>query len=424
MAAKARLYFNSVVSVGGESGAALVNLATLALLARWLGPEDFGQIALAMTYALSFDLLLNFQSWRLVIRYGAAAMERNDRLELSRILKLSAILDVGSAVLATFASVALAGFIVPWVSGGDVLLFKVYSATILFNVVGHSTGLLRLFEKFTFLSAHRFATALARLSAVFALHWFGQLSLTNAVVGLVGAECAMKVVLLVGGLLEARRQGLSDFARASLQGVTRIYDDLVSFAMYSNLNDTVLKVVQQIDVLMVAYFMAPADAGAFRLIKSLGSVVAMVAGPVGQVIYPEIAKIYATDPDRLPGFLAKLWRTLGLVIAFGFIAYVLVGEFVVEAVFGTGYLLIFQPSVVYMLGAALSVLCLPFTPVLLVQGRQRLLFVAYFFASAVYIVAVCLGAGHLGLVGAAAAFPLLYMSYLLVVGRIGLGKEQ
>lgn len=415
---------NSVYTVGGEAGAAILNFVMLAILARWLGPEDFGQIVLAMTYALTFDLLLNFQSWRLLIRYGARAVKDDNQGQLASIIKVSACMDIGTAIIATVCCFILAGTLMPYFNGSDIDIFHIFSLTVLFNIVGHSTGLLRLFERFIFLSAHRIFTSIVRLFAVMALISVGMLSLVNVAWALVISEGVMRGVLVIAGLVEASRQGVGNFYRAPVMYLIEDFDDLLSFSVFSNLNDAVLKVFQQIDVLLVAYFLMPSEAGGFRLIKSIGSICTMVSGALGQVIYPEIARIYSENTRHLNRFLGKLWMILAFVASIGFLGYWLLGDKIIEYVFGQEYSAIFFPSVVYVFGAAVGIMLLPFTPLLLVRGQQRLLFIAYLIASIAYILSVVIGVKFWGLVGASGAFLVLYMFYFFVLMYFKVLRER
>jgi len=412
-----KFYSDSAITIGGEVISALTNFVTLALLARLLEPEMFGQLALAIAYTLSFDLLLNFQSWRIVIRYGANALDRQDLPELGRILKLSVFLDASSAIFAALLSVLFVKWIVPIVGGGDDRVFYIYSITILFNAVGHSTGILRLFGRFKFLSIQKVLAAIARLLAVLLVFSIGDGGLLPVTIALVGAECSLKMVLLLRGYLELNNQGLLQFFRSPVRGVRENYPDIVSFSIYSSLNDTVLKVVQQLDIFVVAFFLTPAAAGVYRVIKSLGSIGTMLASAIGQVIYPELARIYVSSRERLAPFLKRLWVGLSIIAAIGLGAYLLIADFLIAVIFGGDYSEFYIPSVIYMFGAALSIVCLPYTPLLLVKGKQRVLFVAYLIGSFAYIASLTLGVMQWGLIGGAAAFPILYVFYFLVVWR-------
>jgi O-antigen/teichoic acid export membrane protein len=77
-----------------------------------------------------------------------------------------------------------------------------------------------------------------------------------------------------------------------------------------------------------------------------------------------------------------------------------------------------------MSGSALSILCLPFTPLLLVRGQQRLLFLGYLIGSLAYILSVYVGVRSWGLLGAAAAYPILYVFYFVIVGPFSVREEN
>jgi O-antigen/teichoic acid export membrane protein len=404
-------YRHSLIVACGEIVAGLCNFAYIAVLARLLGTSSFGQFAVVVAYAMALDLLFNFQSWRLVIRYGANELSNPNTSALSRVLKLSSILDMSSAVVATLLGVVLVPFATGILNDAQPDAFYIYCLTILFNLVGQPTGLLRLYNKYLFLSLHKSVTAVFRLIAVVSLFSIENITLIDAVVVVVVVECLSKIVLFVRGLFEARLQGIGNFYSVPLTGILSDHNDLFSFAIFSSLNDTVLKVVQQVDVFLVAVFLAPADAGFFRIIKSLGSVFSMTGAALAEVFYPEIAKIQVLRKEALKPVLRKLWTVLSAIALTGLIVYALVGDTVISLFFGIDFLDAFVPSFIYMIGAALGVILMPFTPLFLVRGQHRKLFVAYFAAAVAYVAVLTIGTIEVGLLGAVTAFPILYLVY-------------
>jgi O-antigen/teichoic acid export membrane protein len=231
---------------------------------------------------------------------------------------------------------------------------------------------------------------------------------------LVLAELAGRIVLVGLSLLAARQVGIAGFLLVPLPRIREKYPDIVSFTGLANLGDAVLKVAQQLDIFIVAALLAPAEAGLFRAVKSLGSVPQLAAGAVSQVLYPAIAHRDLMGGRELWAFLRPVWLGLAAASLAGCLVYFLVSGYLVPLLFGADYVAAVAPSVIYMAGASLGLALVPVTPLVLVRGQQRRLFVSYLGAAAAYAGGVTIGAAGAGLTGAAAGLAALYIVYAII----------
>ena len=136
--------------VGSRGVSSVISIAYLAVAARALGPAMFGVFALILTYAQLIGNLVQFQSWKGVIRYGAlhVAAGRNDRL--GRLFGFTAMLDVGSALAGAaiaFAAVPLVAPMLHWKPAEETSA-AVFGAVLLLTTGATPTGMLRLFDRF------------------------------------------------------------------------------------------------------------------------------------------------------------------------------------------------------------------------------------------------------------------------------------
>lgn len=74
--------------IRGRGIAAVMLFAITAILARALGPAEFGMVVLIQTYALLTRGLLNFQLFDAIVRFGVPAHDTNDTPTLRRLIKV------------------------------------------------------------------------------------------------------------------------------------------------------------------------------------------------------------------------------------------------------------------------------------------------------------------------------------------------
>jgi O-antigen/teichoic acid export membrane protein len=406
-----KFYRDSSILAVGEGVAAVASLGALALAARRLGADEFGQLAMIMAFAMVLDLVFNLQSARLVVRYGAAPLAAGDRGELSGLLKLCLLLDLAGAGAAWMTGMVLSVAVASEHLGLPESVLQIYLLTALTNVTGHAYGFLRLTGHFGWLALQRALASVMRLVGVLVLMFTSRGGLVDVVWVLVAAEVLGRVLLLGLCMVAAGGHGVHGFLKAALPRVRRLYPDILSFTGLANLGDSVLKVAQQLDVFIVAALMSPAEAGQFRAVKSLGSVPQLIGSAASQVLYPAVARWNAEGGEVLRRFIRPVWLSLAGIAIAGLCAYVLLSPWLVPFLFGDGFQAAVVPSVVYMAGAAIGLALMPITPMVLVRGRQGQLFVSYSGAACAYVVVVYGGGTIAGLPGVAAGFAALYITY-------------
>ena len=106
-----RIMVNMAWLMGGKGFGAVCSVLYLAILARTLGLKGFGHFSLIFGTAQALIAIAGFETWRVVVRYGAAHVheERWDRF--GRLGMLCGVLDVAGAVFGSIlAFVLIYGF--------------------------------------------------------------------------------------------------------------------------------------------------------------------------------------------------------------------------------------------------------------------------------------------------------------------------
>ena len=97
---------NTAVQVGGKAVTLAIGLASIAVLTRYLGPEDFGKYTLALTYMQLFTVLADVGLVTIVVREISRYPDRTERL-VGNTLTLRLLLSAGAIVFAALISLLL-----------------------------------------------------------------------------------------------------------------------------------------------------------------------------------------------------------------------------------------------------------------------------------------------------------------------------
>lgn len=300
----ARLLRNTGWLAGSKFAGAALSIVYLALAARTLGAAGFGAFAMVVAYGQAVANLVQFQSWQLVIRFGAGHLAdgRPDRMEA--LLRFGTWLDLASAVLS-----ALAGFTGVWLLTGvlgwtadTAWAAQLFSLSLIGWLRATPTGVLRLLDQFDRLSWAETLTPVIRFAgAIPAALFAGTIETFLAIWAL--SEIAASLLLWWMAARGLARRGISlrpDWPH----GVTGDNPQLWRFAWMSNATGSVNLIWQQLGTLAVGGSMGEAAAGGFRLAFQIAQALAKPALLLGRVIYPELTRF-----DERTEIARVLWRT-------------------------------------------------------------------------------------------------------------------
>lgn len=413
----ARMGQNILWLIGGRGFQAVASLAYLGLAARTLGVEGFGAFALVLAYGQAIANIAQFQSWQTVIRYGMIHEASGDRRRLGRLLGLTTIVDIAGslagAVIAGLGVVA-AGAWLGW-SGQEEQRAAWFGIALLLSIGATPTGMLRLVDRFDLIAYCQAVGPLVRLAGSIAA-W-----LMNSDIGLFLASWAAAALLQHAATWTAAlgwsglpiRIGRQQFGRAAREngGIWR-------FMFVTNASASINLLTEQLATLAVGGIAGVGAAGGFRIAAKIARALAKPVQIAARVLYPELARLHASDDHAtLDHVLAKTVR-VSLVLALAVIAIaVFAGPLLIHILAGDGYGFAHVLLVILAAGVALDLSGMVLEPLLTAHGRaDQVLFIRICGALAFAMVLLPL-IGLLGATAAALATAAASLAMRVLLGR-------
>jgi O-antigen/teichoic acid export membrane protein len=350
----------------------IVGMLGFLVTARALGVTDYGVLALTYSYTRAVGLLVGFQSWQPLIKYGAG-LEGPEHLDDYRsLLKFGLVVDVSAAFLSYLVAVGFAVLFGPLVGIGENTLEQViiYSTVLLFQINGLPTAIFRLAGRFRLVAYGSVVGAVVRLALCVAGLLAGS-GLLYFVVAWTLSQIIGSVVVLALALLEIRRQGMRGLIRAPLRGVTKRFKGLLSFTIGSNVELTVRTSASEFDTLLVGAFASPAGAGLYHIAKRLGRLVLQIGVQVQAVLYPDVARLWAKGD--LTMFRRAVLQTEIMLAAFGLVMVVcttLAIQPILDLMVGAEFEGAGPLAIVQMIAVAITLSGTALRTALLATGRQ------------------------------------------------------
>ncbi len=412
-----RMLRNTGKVLSGKGVGGVLDLAFLALAARALGPAEFGVMTLIVSYVQLVRGLAKFQSWQAVVRYGAHSLETGRIDGFHRLIAVTVLVDLVTAV----AAAMLAGVLVPLVGptlGWPPEVFAPavwFCAVIVFTMKSTPNGLLRLFGRFDLLGAFGALVPGARcLLGAVAL-------LANA--GLSGFLVAYGVATAVGAVFvvavairELRRRALFPRRMPRLRGVTADHPGLTGFLLYANANASLQLLPRHLAPLLVGALLGPTPAGLFRIAQTCGDALSVPAKMLGRSVYPDLSRLVAAG--AVAGIRALLLRAGAVAAGTAAAVWLLLtatGEWLLGVAMGPSYLSAYPALVLLGLASVLPSVAFPAEPMLFALGRPGTVSWVRAVEVTLYLCALAGLAPIGGLTAAAAAAPIA-----AAVGTVGL----
>ena len=409
-----RVLANAGMLLGGRTVNALISLGYIALAARGLGVGQFGVLVLINSFAQFIGDVVRFQSWQTIIQFGTDPFAQGRRADFQRVLRFGLTLDLisaGAGVLIGVAGAYLAGprLGMPADMAGPAAL---YALSIAFLAPASPVGVLRLVNRFGVLSAQAAISSTVRLIGG-AIGYLADAPVAFFLVAWAMGSAAAFAYTASAAYLDLRRRGMlqgfswSGPLTAGMPGAWR-------FAWATNASSSLDVAFTHVATLAVGALIGPAQAGLWRVARQVADALAKPARLLIPALYPELAKLRASDGAA---GMARLAMRVGL-IGGGFATLLLIlavfaGRPLLMLVMGEAFGAAAPTMTLQVAAAVIGVWALPLEPMLVSMGRPgavvriRLIVAVAFLSSLPFIVdAYALPGAGMALVGAALASAL------------------
>lgn len=294
-----KLLRNSGTIFFGNSTASALNMVSFSLMARTVGAELLAVFALAQTYSLLVNDLLNVQTWESVVKFGSA--KPSDE-ELGSLIKTNFVIDTVSAVAACACAILLAvpvSVLAGW-DRGNVPIICLYALTILFSSTTMTIGVPRLLREFAGVARIQIGVALVRLAAVSVCFFLQGEAKTFIAIYICIDILSSLSLIIYGAWLIRKRLGKRWWSSSLL--ITR---EQLNFIWWSNLRTIIRVPVRHFDVIVISSVISMEALGYYKVYKEITKVVSNVADPVSQAIFPEFTKLVGSNRYEESVALAK-----------------------------------------------------------------------------------------------------------------------
>lgn len=396
---------NAFHLASGNASAVGLGMITLAFSAQMLGPALLGILATIEGYGRMVDQIVRLETWQALIRYGADALEKQDRNRFRSLVKLGVVMDlVGASLSATvaFLAIPIAAHWLGWDSATS-MMARVYCIAVLFGISSTPIGVLRLFNRFAGMAWLEPAIAAVRLAGV-AVIWAMDGSLWSFLLLGIVLQCSQRVILGWMAWRELKAQGFVGILGAPISNAGARFPGIWSFILAANGTLLIRKSTQEIDLLAVAAIAGPAGAGIYQLVRKFTLAATKAGAMMQQVVYPELARLWARRD--LATFARTIRQVEVLTVGFGLMfvsVAALAGDQIIRIIGGSKFEDAEMPLIVQSFAALLFLSGSALRPGLASMGLQAKMMPAVIASAIAFYAVLFTAVPQLGVVGAGLA---------------------
>ena len=286
----ARIFSNTAWLLGGKGFGALCGLAYLAIITRSLGLKGFGHFSLIFGTAQALIAIAGFQSWRLVVRYGAPHVHAGEWRAFGRLGMFAGALDAMGAAFG-----CLVAYLLIYHTAGLIHINPRYvdpafwfCCAMLWSLVSAPTGIVRALDRFDMAVYVEAVVPVGRLAAAAAI-WASGPSVEKFLI----AWAAVDLLEAAAYWVMARRLCPEAVRLSHLRewrGAIRDNPGIERFALITYTAATLEAAVRYGPLLAVGALVGTRAAGLYRLAAQLSQALSKLSTLLTRAVYAEVAR--------------------------------------------------------------------------------------------------------------------------------------
>lgn len=407
--------------VTGRLVSAILTLLATAVMARALGPSEFGLVVLLHTYVLTVRALLNLKPAETFVNFGVGLIDVGNKAQASRLLGLIRSFEWVTMLLATALGVFAAPLIGPLLGLPDTAIgvLMAYSLVLLTSPVGTSRGFCRATERFDVLRTSIAIGPMVRLAGVL-LAWYFSASWHYFALAW-GVSLAVAYLFLGWRGRRLMRNGGYKPEHISWRQASTEFPGLPGFVGVVYGQGILDQLPKQLITLLIGGFLGTASAGLYRVAREIADVLAKPVQLIRQAAFTEITRIRESGADGKAG-LAQVFVRFGLRMLFP--ALLLVGlvsyfrEELLTAIAGADYAVAGTLLVLLLIAAAIELVGAVLRPTAYAFGKAGVALRVQIIAMLAYISVFVVLSHSYGLVSVGIAAIVAAGITLIVLGGL------
>lgn len=287
-----RIIKNFSVLIFSDGIVSLVGILNMIMIINAIGTEQNGVITMVQTYVGLISSLLTFSSFNGLIKYLPKYINSKDFEKINQYVSLSFIFEICAGIIAFLMGQFLINSVarvMDW-DNSMVFLIRIYLISTIFNIIGVSSAIIRIFDKFIYISYINILVVFIRII----IYSFGFFLFKNTMYFLV-AEILIDVVIKILYFYYMLKVLNSVGLKRIIKIRVKFDKEFFTFNLLSNISSTIDIPVFYLASFLINKYLGFSEITVLKVVEKIGSILAKFANPLQQIIYPEISNYIAKN---------------------------------------------------------------------------------------------------------------------------------
>lgn len=398
--------FQSIASIT----TAIITFLQTIVLGKYLLVNNYGILALIITYVQFINRFFCFNSWEFVTKYAAQSIAKNNINQYYATLKLGYLLEFITGILAFSVSILLLPIASEYFFHGkhQIKLILLFAFTLFFsNMDNTSNGVLRVHDKFKWIATRDLIIGSLKLLSFLAVLVYTPLGLQGIIlVYLVTAiiSCITNVFLIS---FLTKTNLFRAIKKASFYHLADKFSEIKRFILNTYCSASLSMFLGYSDILVLGYFCQPYDVGIYKMSKNFINMINRLIEPFYLVVFPELSRITATEVEYFKKYIKTISAILTIflmpIIFIVFISMPLLIRYTV----GNTFMQSILPARIMLLGSMVAGLCFWSRPAILAVNRPHIPNIINFINVIIFLFLSILLIPHLSYIGMAIIYVIV-----------------
>lgn len=416
-----KLFQNAAYLITGNIGQAVLSLVQGVIIARTLGPSEYGVWGVVIAFSGITQAFLSFRTGESLTRYLIVLKENGNKQALLALFAAALLTDFSTRVGAYLVIISLSPWVVQYIAGEEhgTLIYGIYGLTVIASFADNLWYCVaRDQRQFKTAAAVPFVLAAVQLAGILVLWNLDALQLLELAV-VFAATALVKLIVNLWYVKVAIKKYDLQLTDLRINKLINHQKQLAGFwrfmksTFWSSMVSTLAK---NGDVLILGYYRTDAEVGWYRLAKNLVTMLQQFGVVLASVIYQDINELLIGGKiDLIKRTIVKILKFWAPTVIAGMFLAILTVETIIEFLYGNEFAPAVDPFIILLIGTVTSLLFFWAQPLVLGLEKIKCNFIAIVTSSLISTLAmICLGYFY-GIIGVAWGNVLMWVTVNLML---------
>lgn len=393
-----------------------LSMVTSFVLARLLGPTNYGLVIIATTIVGTIVNFLDIRVGEGIVRFVGNALAREQRREAMSFFYVGVSADVALMLTTLLVSAIAAPLSARLYPEPDLVrrLVLIYILTIPFSTLEESfTSLINVYKRFNLLASGLIVIGLCRMVTLVLLAPYGIAAVTWGYVIVSAFSFVLWAVIGLWLLISNMGRLEEKVSRADYREAWRQF---LPFAFHTSIIASLKAVAANVDVLLLGALRPAAEVSYFNIAHNAATLISIPTVPAISVIYPELNEAWARQDTQRSKSLIRRFSLISLAVGSACWLFLIVtADWLVQLFYGAAYAPVGMLIRILGFGIVLDSVFRWVRPMAMAQNKPQ---IVTFYSIALILFRIVLLVPfihYLGATGAALTFDIITVMMALMI---------